>query len=150
VAGGVDYEGSRITFLFMVHASRFDYNKAATRRVLITDEVTTMPDTMQAGGERDGRPPRGFPAGEYEARLERAQRLMQKEELAALLLTTEPEVRYFSGFLTQFWRSPTRPWFLVVPRTGKPLAVIPEIGAATMAPDVDRGDPDLALAGAPG
>ena len=100
---------------------------------MIQDEVTTMPDTMQAGGERNGRPPRGFPAGEYEARLERAQRLMQKAGLGALLLTTEPEVRYFSGFLTQFWRSPTRPWFLVVPRMGKPVAVIPEIGAATMA-----------------
>jgi Xaa-Pro aminopeptidase len=46
-----------------------------------------------------------------------------------LLLTTEPEFRYFSGFLTQFWQSPTRPWFLVIPRQGKPIAVIPEIGA---------------------
>ena len=53
--------------------------------------------------------------------------------LAALLLTTEPEVRYFSGFLTPFWQSPTRPWFLVLPRQGKPVAVIPEIGAARMA-----------------
>jgi len=29
--------------------------------------------------------------------------------------------------------SPTRPWFLVVPRSGNPIAVIPEIGAAGMA-----------------
>jgi Xaa-Pro aminopeptidase len=49
-----------------------------------------------------------------------------------LLLTTEAEVRYFSGFLTQFWQSPTRPWFLIVPAAGKPIAVIPEIGAAAM------------------
>lgn len=77
-------------------------------------------------------PPRGFPQSEYETRLERAQRLMAQDGLDALLLTTEPEIRYFSGFLTQFWQSPTRPWFLVVPREGKPIAVIPEIGASLM------------------
>ena len=78
-------------------------------------------------------PPRGFAVTEFEARLERSQRLMAREKLDALLLTTEPEVRYFSGFLTQFWQSPTRPWFLVVPAQGKPIAVIPGIGAKCMA-----------------
>jgi Xaa-Pro aminopeptidase len=58
---------------------------------------------------------------------------MEETDLDALLLTTEPEVRYFSGFHTAFWLSPTRPWFLVVPREGKPIAVIPEIGRARMA-----------------
>ena len=77
-------------------------------------------------------PPRGFPDSEFEARLERAQALMARDGLAALLLTTEVELRYFSGFLTQFWQSPTRPWFLVVPLRGKPVAVIPEIGAEAM------------------
>jgi len=78
-------------------------------------------------------PTRGFPEAEFSARLERAQRQMAIAKLDALLLTTEAEVRYFSGFLTQFWQSPTRPWFLVVPVVGKPIAVIPEIGAACMA-----------------
>jgi len=78
-------------------------------------------------------PPRGFPRSEFEARTGRAQRLMAARGLDALLLTTEPEVRYFSGFLSQFWESPTRPWFLIVPRDGPPIAVIPEIGAAGMA-----------------
>jgi len=41
-------------------------------------------------------------------------------------------VRYFTGFLTQFWQSPTRPWFLLVPREGKPIAVVPGIGAPLM------------------
>ncbi|HYW75908.1 MAG TPA: Xaa-Pro peptidase family protein [Gammaproteobacteria bacterium] len=77
-------------------------------------------------------PSRGFPQAEFEARLERAQRLMAGAGTDALLLTNEPEVRYFSGFLTQFWQSPTRPWFVVVPRAGKPIAVIPEIGAPLM------------------
>jgi len=42
-------------------------------------------------------------------------------------------VRYFSGFDSQFWESPTRPWFIVVPANGAPIAVIPEIGAPAMA-----------------
>lgn len=77
--------------------------------------------------------PRGFPAAEFEARLERAQRRMAAAELDLLLLTTEPDVRYFSGFLTQFWQSPTRPWFLLVPVRGGPVAVIPAIGGPAMA-----------------
>lgn len=77
-------------------------------------------------------PERGFPQSEFEARLEAAQRLMAAQRIGALLLSTEPEVRYFSGFLTQFWQSPTRPWFLVVPARGKPIAVIPAIGADVM------------------
>jgi len=78
-------------------------------------------------------PPRGFSQAEFEARTARAQGLMAAREIDALLLTTEPELRYFSGFRSQFWESPTRPWFLVVPREGRPIAVIPEIGAAGMA-----------------
>ena len=42
---------------------------------------------------------------------------------AALLVSTEPEVRYFTGFQTLFWQSPSRPWFLFVPAAGKPVAV---------------------------
>jgi Xaa-Pro aminopeptidase len=82
---------------------------------------------------RDDAPPRGFAQAEFEARTARAQRLMAAREIDALLLTTEPELRYFSGFRSQFWESPTRPWFLVVPCEGRPIAVIPEIGAAGMA-----------------
>ncbi len=77
-------------------------------------------------------PPRGFVQSEFEARTERAQQLMRADEIDAMLLTTEAHVRYFSGFLTQFWQSPTRPWFLLVPLTGKPIAVIPSIGVAGM------------------
>ncbi len=74
-----------------------------------------------------------FPDAEFEARLDRAQRAMRTERLDALLFTTEAEVRYFTGFRTPFWQSPTRPWFLVIPSAGKPVAVIPEIGRALMA-----------------
>jgi Xaa-Pro aminopeptidase len=62
----------------------------------------------------------------------RAQAMMETAGLSAMLLTTEPELLYYSGFLTRFWESPTRPWFLVIPATGKPIAVIPSIGAHLM------------------
>ena len=77
-------------------------------------------------------PARGFTQAEFEDRTERAQRKMRELEIDVMLLTTEPQVRYFSGFLTQFWQSPTRPWFLLVPLEGKPIAVIPSIGVAGM------------------
>ena len=77
-------------------------------------------------------PQRGFPQSEFEHRAQKAQRIMNEEKLDAILLTTEPNVRYFSGFLTQFWQSPTRPWFLIVPREGELITVIPEIGRAGM------------------
>ena len=75
---------------------------------------------------------RGFSTAEFEARASRAQARMHSQGLAGLLVMTEPEVRYFSGFQTLFWQSPTRPWFLFVPADGKPTAIIPEIGAELM------------------
>ena len=75
---------------------------------------------------------RGFPQTEFEARTARAQILMAEQGMSGLLLMSEPDVRYFSGFHTLFWQSPTRPWFLFVPASGKPIAVIPGIGAELM------------------
>lgn len=77
-------------------------------------------------------PQRGFPKATFRERTRRAQALMAEAGLGALLLTTEPEVRYYTGFLTRFWESPTRPWFVVVPASGEPIAVIPSIGAHLM------------------
>jgi Xaa-Pro aminopeptidase len=75
---------------------------------------------------------RGFAAEEYRLRVARAQARMESAGLGALLLTTEADVRYFTGYLTRFWESPCRAWYLVVPRHGEPIAVIPSIGAALM------------------
>jgi len=79
------------------------------------------------------KPDRGFEYSEFESRMQKAQSRMFERDLDAILLTTEAEVRYFTGFFTQFWQSPTRPWFVLLPLDGKPIAVIPEIGAAGMA-----------------
>ncbi len=79
-----------------------------------------------------GPAPRGFPASEFRDRVARAHAMMAEAGLDALFLTTEPEIRYFTGFLTRFWESPTRPWMVVVPVSGDPVAVIPSIGAHLM------------------
>ena len=78
------------------------------------------------------RPPRAFEEAEFAARCAAAQAAMQQAGVAAILLTSEAEIRYFTGFMTQFWQSPTRPWFVVIPLFGKPIAVIPSIGAPLM------------------
>ncbi|WP_022953935.1 M24 family metallopeptidase [Leucothrix mucor] len=74
----------------------------------------------------------GFSKDEFRQRLDKAQFLMREQGMDLMLLTSEPEVRYFSGFFTQFWLSPTRPWFLLIPDRGYPVAVIPEIGEVVM------------------
>ncbi len=70
----------------------------------------------------------GFSNEEFEIRLERAQKLLYKNKLDALLITIPSNLRYFTGIDTNFWESPTRSWFLVVPLFGNPIAIIPEIG----------------------
>ena len=79
------------------------------------------------------RPGHGFPAGEFEYRVSRTQKIMAEHNFDAIVLTTPPNFRYFSGFDSQFWESPTRPWFLVVPAEGAPVGVVPEIGAPEIA-----------------
>lgn len=70
-----------------------------------------------------------FPAQEFEARLTRVQAEMREHQLDALLVTSPPNFRYFSGFDSQFWESPTRPWFFLIPAEGLCTAIVPEIGA---------------------
>lgn len=73
-----------------------------------------------------------FPAEEYRRRIKSLQGEMAIVGLDALLLTTPADVFYTTGFLTRFWESPARPWFVVVPAAGDPVAVIPAIGAELM------------------
>ena len=73
-----------------------------------------------------------FPTAEYRSRIMAMQREMVRGDLDALLLTTPADVFYTTGFLTRFWESPARPWFVVVPSSGDPVAVIPSIGADLM------------------
>lgn len=77
-------------------------------------------------------PERGFPDEEFATRCAALQAAMARDGVDAVLFASEAEIRYFTGFLTPFWQSPTRPWFLVMPPVGKPVAVIPSIGAPLM------------------
>lgn len=73
-----------------------------------------------------------FPRQEYEQRIASIQAQMALADLSVILLASEAEIRYFTGFRTLFWQSPTRPWFVILRRDLPPLAIIPEIGAALM------------------
>ncbi|MFT4063873.1 M24 family metallopeptidase [Paraburkholderia sp.] len=68
-----------------------------------------------------------FPRSEFEDRIARAQASMRGRELDALVLTAPSNFRYFTGLDSQFWESPARPWFLIVPADGGTIAVVPEI-----------------------
>ena len=71
---------------------------------------------------------RGFSTKEFEQRLIKAQDVMRQYKLDGILLTTPQNIRYFTGYDSQFWESPTRPWFVIVPASGKPIGIVPEIG----------------------
>lgn len=73
-----------------------------------------------------------FPRGEFARRCTALQYAMQASGFDALLLTSPADVFYTTGFLTRFWESPARPWFVVIPLSGDPVAVIPAIGADLM------------------
>ena len=77
-------------------------------------------------------PPRGFERAEFEARAVALQQTMATEGWDAALFTTAADICYFTGFLTRFFLSPTRPWFVVVPAKGMPVAVAPRIGESAM------------------
>ena len=70
-----------------------------------------------------------FTRAEFENRAERARALMHEQSLDALLLSSESNFKYLTGFTTQnAWNIPARPWFFVLPLEGEPIAVIPEGG----------------------
>ena len=73
-----------------------------------------------------------FPRAEYERRIAALQTRMAAAGQDALLLTSAADVFYVTGFLTRFWESPARPWYMVVPAKDAPVAVIPAIGADLM------------------
>ena len=74
----------------------------------------------------------GFTNKEFETRLARAFNQMHIYKLDALLITTPHNFRYFSGFDSNFWESPTRPWFIIIPKDKQPIAVIPSIGESAI------------------
>lgn len=74
----------------------------------------------------------GFQTVEYRTRVERAQLFLAEERLDGLLLTSMDNIRYFTGIDSTFWESYTRPWFVLLPAEGKPIAIVPDIGKGLM------------------
>lgn len=80
------------------------------------NEITTIP------------PLSPFTVDEFRQRIEALQRHMADTGMSALFVTTPANIRYITGYSSEFWESPTRPWYVVVPRVGEPVAVVPPIG----------------------
>jgi Xaa-Pro dipeptidase len=74
-----------------------------------------------------------FTEAEYRARLDRARALMDAEGVGTMLLTTEPNFRWFSGYTSQSWVSPTRPLFLLISLDRDPVVIIPDGSLVAMA-----------------
>ena len=73
-----------------------------------------------------------FTAAEFAHRIDRARALMREQKLDGIIVCSEPNLEYLSGFRIEFaWNTPTRPWYFVVPLEGEPIGVIPEIGRSS-------------------
>ena len=75
---------------------------------------------------------RGFSTTEFEERLRRARLLMQEKKFEMLFITSPHNFRYFTGFDSYFWESPTRPWFLLLSLNQDPIAIVPSIGKTAL------------------
>lgn len=67
-----------------------------------------------------------FTRQEFQHRVERARALMTELRLDAIMVNSEKNVEYFSGYASDLWASPTRPFYFVLPRVGEPIAVLPQ------------------------
>ena len=73
-----------------------------------------------------------FPKEEYLKRLDNIHKKLENENIDAIVITSPANFRYFSGLDSNFWESPTRPWFLIISKNGKIKALIPSIGLSAI------------------
>jgi Xaa-Pro aminopeptidase len=74
---------------------------------------------------RSGAIPAPIEADEYRARYARIQERMQAERLDALLITSEDNYRYVTGFNSPTWVNLARPRYAVIPQAGAPCVIVP-------------------------
>jgi Xaa-Pro aminopeptidase len=65
-----------------------------------------------------------FPEGEYRGRYDRAQSLMDKEGLDALVVSEKNNYWYFSGLISYQLDHIQRPQICILPKSGKPLLIV--------------------------
>ena len=70
---------------------------------------------------------------EYKERVRRVQEAMDAERLDALLVTSEDNYRYLTGFNSPTWINLTRPRFCILPRVGEPCVIVPSNNLAIVA-----------------
>lgn len=68
-----------------------------------------------------------FDANVHRARIAKAQELMKQDGIAALLFTSEANVRYFTGYTSHRWAQPTSPQFGILAQTGDPTLIVNSI-----------------------
>ena len=73
-----------------------------------------------------------FPKEEYLKRLDDIHKKLENENIDAIVITSPANFRYFSGLDSNFWESPTRPWFLIISKNGKIKALVPSIGLSAI------------------
>jgi len=94
-------------------------------RLVFLLHLVAWPSTGAYEDEEDGCGV--FPQDEYNGRLARVQKAMRGKGLGAMFITQEVHHSYLTGMMMEFWQSPTRPFFLVVPAHGQIIAVVPNI-----------------------
>ena len=57
---------------------------------------------------------------------------MHASHLDAILVTNIANIRYLTGHAPLIAVAPTRPWYVVLPLNGEPIAIAPELGRADM------------------
>ncbi|MGI9371668.1 MAG: M24 family metallopeptidase [Hyphomicrobiales bacterium] len=73
-----------------------------------------------------------FSQEEFPHRLTRTQKGMRAAGLDAILVSSLANFRYYSGYTPIIAESPARPWFVILPAEGAPIAVIPHMGLEDM------------------
>ena len=73
-----------------------------------------------------------FPKEEFAKRISKIQENLDRENIEAIIITSPSNFRYFSGLDSNFWESPTRPWFLVISKKNPIKAIIPSIGITAL------------------
>ena len=73
-----------------------------------------------------------FPKEEFISRIEKIQIHIEEENIDAVIITSPSNFRYFTGLDSNFWESPTRPWYLIISKKNPIKAIIPSIGITAM------------------
>ncbi len=74
-----------------------------------------------------------FPKEEFISRIEKIQIYIEKKNIDAVIITSPSNFRYFTGLDSNFWESPTRPWYVFISctsgaRWGLPCLVVVRCG----------------------